>query len=110
MVGYTHELKQIEKQRSLYKLEKKIKMQIDYDPQADAIYIELRASDVNSTRKVTKNLLVDLDEEEKPVGIEILSVKSFLTQKDIFTVSLNIEEPSLNNGSFLASERYLAKA
>jgi uncharacterized protein YuzE len=37
-------------------------MQIDYDPQADAIYVRLRPGEVDDTVSVGKYIYVDLDQ------------------------------------------------
>ena len=47
-------------------------MQIDYDPQADAVYVRLRAGDVDDTLAVGQTIYVDVDKEGVPLGLEIL--------------------------------------
>jgi len=37
------------------------RMQIDYDPQADAIYVQLRSGEVDDTLTVGKSIFVDVD-------------------------------------------------
>lgn len=65
-------------------------MQIDYDPQADAIYIRLRDGDVDDTREVSKYIHVDVDEMGTPLGLEILFASRVLADKDVTSVTLNI--------------------
>ena len=65
-------------------------MQINYDPQADAIYIRLRDGDVDDTREVSKYIYVDVDESGIPLGLEILFASHVLADKDMASVTLNI--------------------
>ncbi len=64
-------------------------MKLEYDRRADAIYIRLKDADVASTRELEDNLIVDLDEHGKLVGIELLFVSDYLAPEDIdsFTVT-----------------------
>ena len=64
-------------------------MRVEYDKQADAIYITLRESDVATTREIEDNIIVDLDAAGKMVGIELLFVSDYLSPDDLdtFTVS-----------------------
>lgn len=66
-------------------------MQIDYDPQADVMYIQLRAGEVDYTREMASDFFVDIDQKGTPVGIEILSVRRLLAQKEPISVMLNID-------------------
>ena len=50
-------------------------MKIRYDPDADAMYITLRESEVASTKKIDKTTIVDYDKDGQLIGVEILSVK-----------------------------------
>ena len=65
-------------------------MQIDYDPQADAIYIRLRDGNVDDTREISKYIYVDVDESGVPLGLEILFASHVLADKDMTSVTLNI--------------------
>ena len=47
-------------------------MQIDYDLQADAVYIQLCSGDVDDTLAVGQYIYVDVDKEGVPLGLEIL--------------------------------------
>jgi uncharacterized protein YuzE len=64
-------------------------MKLEYDSQADAIYIRLEDVAVASTRELEDNLIVDLDAKGKMVGIELLFVSDYLSPEDIdsFTVT-----------------------
>jgi uncharacterized protein YuzE len=65
-------------------------MQIDYDPQADAIYIRLRDGEVDDTQQVSKYIHVDVDEAGVPIGLEILFASRILADQDVTTVTLNL--------------------
>ena len=66
-------------------------MQIDYDPHADVMYIQIRPSGVDYTREIANDFYVDLDQKGTPVGIEILSVRRLLAQKEPVSVMLDID-------------------
>ena len=64
-------------------------MKLEYDEQADAIYITLKDDPVASTREVDENIVIDVGADGKMVGIELLFVSDYLGPDDIdnFTVS-----------------------
>lgn len=49
-------------------------MKITFDPQADALYFELRPVKVGSTREVGEGIYLDFDEGGELRGIEMLYV------------------------------------
>ncbi|KJS70059.1 MAG: DUF2283 domain-containing protein [Serpentinimonas sp.] len=49
-------------------------MKIEYDPQADAMYIRLRAGSVAESEEVRPGLVLDFDEQGRVLGIEMLDV------------------------------------
>jgi uncharacterized protein YuzE len=49
---------------------------ISIDPDADAAYVALSGAKVARTEEVGEGILVDYDSDGRPVGVEILSVKS----------------------------------
>ncbi len=65
-------------------------MQIDYDPQADAIYIRLRKGEVDDTLEAGKYVYVDVDENGVPLGLEILFAGRMLAKEDMTSVTVNI--------------------
>ncbi|MBX3055104.1 MAG: DUF2283 domain-containing protein [Anaerolineae bacterium] len=65
-------------------------MQIDYDPQADALYIHLRPGNVDDTQEVNKYIYVDVDENGLPLGLEILFASHILANKDMTSVTFNV--------------------
>lgn len=60
-------------------------MKITYDPEADALYIELKEGKAVETVIVDGNehCLVDLDEKGIPIGIEILFVSDKYSIADL---------------------------
>ncbi len=50
-------------------------MQVEYDPIAHAAYIRVRETDIVESEEVADGVICDFDEQNKIVGVEILSVK-----------------------------------
>ena len=50
-------------------------MKIKYDPEADAMYITLKEAEVETTKEIEQNLILDYDKDGNVIGIEILFVK-----------------------------------
>ncbi len=65
-------------------------MQIDYDPEADAIYVRLRPGEVDDTLAVGKYVYVDVDREGVPLGLEILFAGRVLATTDLTSVAINL--------------------
>lgn len=78
-------------------------MQIDYDPQADALYIQLRPGEVEDTQEVSKYIYVDVDREGVPLGLEILFAKRVLGEVDVASITVNISRPTQVAGNIAAS-------
>ncbi len=66
-------------------------MRIDYDHEADAIYIRLREGDVDDTRTISKYIYLDVNENGMPLGLEILFASEILADKEVTSVTLNVE-------------------
>ena len=64
-------------------------MRIEYDREANALYIQMQEKAVTRTREIERGLLIDLDEENNLVGIEILDVTQRYVLSDI--VNLHVE-------------------
>ncbi|MCB0061692.1 MAG: DUF2283 domain-containing protein [Caldilineaceae bacterium] len=58
-------------------------MKIEFDQVADAIYIRLKDGDVFDTRDVGTGVFVDVDEQDEPIGIEILNASKRFTIQDL---------------------------
>lgn len=63
-------------------------MKIEYDREADALYIELREANVEDSIDIEEGVTVDLDGQRHIVGIEILDVSKRLSLKDIVNISI----------------------
>lgn len=50
-------------------------MKIRYDKDADAMYIRLKDGEIDSTKEIDRNTIMDLNKNGEIVGIEILFVK-----------------------------------
>lgn len=65
-------------------------MQINYDPQAEAIYIQLRTGEVDDTLEAGQYVYVDVDKDGVPLGLEILFAGRMLAEEDMTSVTVNI--------------------
>ena len=63
-------------------------MKIEYDKQADALYILLREARVDDNIDIEEGVTVDLDEKRYIVGIEILDASKKLSLQDIVNISI----------------------
>lgn len=63
-------------------------MKIEYDQEANALYITLREAPVAKTNEVTESLIIDLDAEGRPIGVEILDVRQLLNPEDLARVTV----------------------
>ena len=65
-------------------------MKINYDPQADALYIKFQDGESTRTKKVAEGILIDLDEKGLLYGIEILGTKERLPLLDLARVKADL--------------------
>ncbi len=70
-------------------------MRIEYDKDADALYIQLREAYVEDNVDIEEAITVDLDENRHVVGIEILDASRKLSLSDM--VNISIENLPLEN-------------
>ena len=56
-------------------------MKVRYDPEADALYIEIKDTTV-STKRLDQDIAIDYDAEGQIAGIEILSAKDRVFGKE----------------------------
>lgn len=61
-------------------------MKIEYDNEADALYIQLREGDVDDNIDIEAGITLDLDCNRRVIGIEILDAQKVLSA-DIFNIS-----------------------
>ncbi len=67
-------------------------MRIEYDKEADALYIQLKEASVDDNIDIEEGVTVDLDEKRHIVGIEILDASKKLCLEDL--VNITIQEES----------------
>ena len=70
-------------------------MKIQYDREADALYIQLREAYVDDNIDIEEGVSVDFDEKRHIIGIEIIDVSKRLSLKDI--VNITIENLPVEN-------------
>jgi uncharacterized protein YuzE len=61
-------------------------MKIEYDAEADALYIQLREVAVDDNVDVEDRVTIDLDQGRHIVGLEILDASKRLSPLDLATV------------------------
>ena len=71
-------------------------MRIEYDQEADALYIQMQDKSVSKTKEIEEGVLIDFDEGNKLIGIEILDVTKRFTLADI--INLHIENLPVEAG------------
>lgn len=64
-------------------------MKITYDPQADALYIEIRDAQAHDNMDIEEGVSADLDEQGHVIGFEILDASKRLTPAELH--SLRVE-------------------
>lgn len=62
-------------------------MRIEYDKEVDALYIRLKEKKVARTRELEDGLNIDLDEEGKLIGLEILDATQRYSKAEIFNLT-----------------------
>ena len=63
-------------------------MRIEYDKEADALYIKLREASVEDNIDIEEGVTVDLDEKKHIVGIEILDASKKLSLEDLVNITI----------------------
>lgn len=63
-------------------------MRIEYDREADALYVHLRQVPVDDNIDIEEGVTVDLDARGHIVGIEILDASTKLSPEELSRVSL----------------------
>jgi len=74
-------------------------MKLEYDREADAVYIYLQEKEVARTVEFAEGVNIDIDEQGKLIGLEILDATKHYTLKDIFdlrTENFILDEAILN--------------
>ncbi len=65
-------------------------MEINYDKEADAIYIKLRKGEFNKNKKIDDSTIIDLDKNENILGIEILEASSRIPKESLSKLHIKI--------------------
>jgi uncharacterized protein YuzE len=63
-------------------------MRISYDPEADALYMELRQAIPTDSRDIEEDVTADFDTDGHVIGIEILHVREYLGHEVLTSVVL----------------------
>jgi uncharacterized protein YuzE len=61
-------------------------MKIEYDKEVDALYLRLQEKYIARTVQIEEGLNLDLDEEGKLVGLEVLDATQRYSLADIFNI------------------------
>ena len=73
-------------------------MKIEYDNNVDALYIRLQEKYVKRTIEIEEGLNIDLDENGKLIGLEVLDATARYTLTDLFNIStenLHLEDKAI---------------
>lgn len=63
-------------------------MKIEYDKEADALYIQFKEADIDDNIDILEGVSVDLDEKRTIVGIEILDASEKFSISDLVNISI----------------------
>lgn len=66
-------------------------MRVEYDPQADAMYIRLRQGDVADSDEIRDGVVVDYDASGEVLGIELLSASRRTDNPAELVVTLSVQ-------------------
>ena len=58
-------------------------MKIEYDREADALYVTFRAVAVDHSNEIEDGVVVDFDKENRIVGVEVLDASHRLTREEL---------------------------
>jgi uncharacterized protein YuzE len=72
--------------------------QTSYDPEVDAAYLTLSDAPIAETEEVAAGIHIDYDALNRPVGIEVLSVKRRLGDGDLVSYLRGLAEGLLASG------------
>ena len=65
-------------------------MNIIYDKEADCLYIQFQQGKVHKTRKIEEGVLLDLDEEGKIYGIEIVGASERMSIASLGKINIDV--------------------
>jgi len=61
-------------------------VRIEYDPEADALYIQIREARADDNIDIEEGVTVDIDENKHIVGLEILDASKRLSASDLSSI------------------------
>ena len=62
-------------------------MKIEYDKEVDALYIRIQEKKVARTKEIEEGINLDIDEDGKIIGLEIIGATERYKKEDIFNLS-----------------------
>ena len=65
-------------------------MKVTYDSEVDAIYIELQSGDFAENKEVMDGVILDIGDNGKLLGIEILNASSVIARDELGWISVEI--------------------
>lgn len=68
-------------------------MKIEFDREADALYIQFQKGKVKQSLKIREGIVVDIGKKGKIFGIEILDASSRIPLSAIGRIDLNLASP-----------------
>ncbi|MBI4610396.1 MAG: DUF2283 domain-containing protein [Candidatus Rokubacteria bacterium] len=63
-------------------------MKIEYDPEADALYIQIREAHPDDNIDIEEGVTVDVDKDGHIVGVEILDASKRLSPSDFTNITI----------------------
>ena len=63
-------------------------MKIEYDPEADALYIQIREATAHDNIDIEDGVSVDIDADRHIVGVEILDASKRLSASDLANITI----------------------
>lgn len=63
-------------------------MKIEFDKEADAVYIEFNDGEFAANKKIDKNTIIDLDKDGRILGIEIINASKVISKDFLSNVSV----------------------
>ena len=62
-------------------------MKIEYDKEVDALYVRLQEKHVHRTVEIEEGINIDLGEDNKLIGLEVLDATARYFLSDVFNIS-----------------------
>ena len=63
-------------------------MKIEYDPEADALYIQIREAHPSDNIDIEDGVIVDIDADGHIVGLEVLDASKRLSPSDLASITI----------------------